>query len=943
MKQSAWGFLSLVAVAFSVAAQAPLLPDASIVQSASQQIRLAIDRGDNAAMVEASLALNEQVVRMQDLDSRILVALQLQSEVSAVIGRTESDAGALQHMLELDAQAVAIDRSRNTSAWTLSEAIARFMTLSGDAAGAGDYLRQVIAREEPLVGPEHPRVRSARMQLVQATSALGEHREALELLEQTLASTVATYGEGTAESAEVLLTMAQIHLAAQEYREAATRADQAAAIVRENLTRLSQYSQPLGLVYVATARLDDAREMFQLMESLLVDAMPNVVDLRLTLYRNLAVVNARLGDGAAARRYLAAINDLAETVMQESPATRLGVLQLESELYNHAGLFDLAQESIARGEAFAASEGLAARPEVRLQLANSYLFAHDFGRARDYAAAVVEDVDPESPTYAAAGGILVIASALSEPAESRLELARELLAIAERKQPGFKHLQEQYQVAMSLAAAGNWEESERLQKNIIDTETADAGYYLTNNLQWETYAEALREIGRESEAGRIDALLERQRSPLREAFTDLTPREILVEQRSGFGFEVSLEDAGWSRNRGTTLGVPMAAFAASYGTRGRPNSSSIAIIPVLLPEGVPSATVIDAYLPTIYTNRSELEEWTNGVQSGYQARSIDSHFATGLPVVHASRVIVEPGAVYIYLTSAPASDAEAVAAAEGVFDRIVINPGATVDDLSPPERLLHADVLNYTGNMLFTIGRYEDARRFFGQSLEYGNKSVHSLNFTYSNYVLGDLEALIPAVDSHFEKFGEDPNFLLWRADLYGGDGQFEEAIADYERAFDGGAVDDGHAGVYMDLLIELDRVDAAAAFLDEYALSNESIEVQQLQAALGFAIGDDVRLERALAVLTDPGRSNSEAAAMAMSIVAERAEPAEVESLLQELIGKELESPELFMVVANFQARRGLVDAARSTLAQALELYPDDPDLKFMAENLPERRVPDI
>ena len=895
MRSLPFVLIGLLLVLGSVEAKAqPQNPPANpALQAAADQAREALTQGETDALIAASLALHAEVIKLSDLDSRLPPLLNLMARMSAGLRMQLSESELVDFFDELNAVPIDINLPRNVAAWASVNTLAQARISTGDLRGARNLLRDVIAREEPLVGPDFPAIRAARMQLVATISDLGDLGDALDILNGALATTIAIYGQGTPESAEILLNMAQVHGLLGAYRESIGRADGAAYIIRQNLNRLGSLTMLLAELYTNTAQLEKAQEFYRLIEAGLDSADPNVAELRMQLARGQALVNARLGDGESARRDLANAARLAELLREDFPATVFDTMLVEARVYSLAGMFDEAADSITRAETLAEDAAFGEDPRILARLATEALFAMDMRRARELAEQALAGLEDDAgAVYESAVQTQIVAAALSDPPESMLPLARELLARSERENSSSRHLGERFAVALGLAAEGQWEESAAIQKEIVDYEQAEAGPHLTSPIQWSSYAAALERLGRDDERAAVLALLESRRAPLLAALGAQAPRPALVEHRSGFGFELSLGDSHWTPVAGESIGTSVAAFAASYITDDGENHGSIFVVPVLLAAGIGPRTAITGLLDELHADWSSVEPWSDGGLEGYSAMSVDPQAADGTARVYRSRVIVGPDAVYAIITSASESHPEVVAAAAGAIEGVSIVSGATPAGLSPAERELH-------GRVLLKLVDVHDQ--------------------------LGEHATAISVLDEYVAAFGESADVLIRRAASHAQVGNDEFALRDYGAAFALGLTDDPNAVEYVDLLMRLDRGTEAAAFLDDYAVRSGSLDVHAMQARIAYAIDDPFRLNDALVVLTDPTRSNPDAALAAARIIFDRDGFVGLERLTNVLIEDGLDAPELYLLLAGAEREQGQPEAARRTVEQGLARYPQN------------------
>jgi tetratricopeptide (TPR) repeat protein len=183
-------------------------------------------------------------------------------------------------------------------------------------------------------------------------------------------------------------------------------------------------------------------------------------------------------------------------------------------------------------------------------------------------------------------------------------------------------------------------------------------------------------------------------------------------------------------------------------------------------------------------------------------------------------------------------------------------------------------------------------------------------------------------VDAYTVNLETDPTVLLWRAFSYNELGNTDASIADFDRAFKAGARDEASVETYVDVLLEDERADDAALFVEQYTAAGSSPRVLALQALVYVRSGDAGKLAKTLVDLEDPQHSNAEAALVAAMIRSQTEGLAALTSLTSRLAAVGLASPDLYLLRAGIEVKQKMLTEAQASIDEGLKLSPNHPDL---------------
>ncbi len=910
-------------------------PDHERWQASMTAAQAALASRNVAVLKPAIEGVFEQAIRMRDQDPRtpqsgamIVEALQMlerNSRVEFVV------------LLErLDAMTRVPGGLSSTVSATPAMTLASLLTQDRKLEEARALMRGVAERAAADLGAAHGTVRIARQQEAGAAVAMGDFDGALVSLGEALESVRRTFGPSSSEYADVLITMARVHERRNDVRSALALGDEAFALVTGPARQSTQVLVILQLatLYEACGELMKARELYQRADVSVANARDDEGP-HIKILGRLAYLNARLGDGAAARAFMARASEIGRSVAQRFPAFYVEALVNEATIYNLAGEHDEAVASIERAASLAASFSPEEVRALDQRRAVAYLGAQRWERALEIGNQLLQKARPETADYAVAAALVALASALPEQPAARTELAQKAADIRRALQPQHEPFYELFAVAMSYAAEGRLQESAELQKRIIDSETALRGPYEVGWQQLRAYAATLAKLGRSTEAAEVLALVAAESAPLAAAFGPgaAIPVGIFVSEQNPFGFSVQLGDAKWRRWSGESTGWLMAAFAAQFHSGPNLREATLAVMPVLLPEGLDRDVALAGLLAYLQHDRAVLQPWSRMNQSGYEYRFSETNLP-GRPFDYTGRVLLTERGFYLAITAVFANSATAAAAAAQALDQVVVTQRPDPRDLGPVERKLHGAIMNNIGVGIADQERFGEALLALEAAREFNLNDMLLQNVIFVNMNAGNFDVVIDEVNRYPGGPAAYPKLYLARAASQQALGNIAAAIADFRAGFATGLRDDDLAGEYVGLLMEHGQAEAGAAFLNEYAAEQSSPEILALQALVSVRIGDEASLQRVLADLEDPQQSSAEAALVAAVIHRQAGGVGALGSFVERLPA-ELVSAELYALLAATQMQEELFGEARRNVARGLELAPANPELKALEESL--------
>jgi hypothetical protein len=915
-------------------------PDHDKWQAGISAAQAAIARKDVKGVEDAIVVVFEQSIRMSDRDARLMETAPLIDQGMQVIEVADSHAHALALLKKLNAMTAVAGGLANPTSWTPAIALASALGQQRDFAGARAIMADMAKRAAADFGATHVAVRIARQQEAGLAAAMADYDAAVALLNEVAESVRRAFGASSAEYAEALVNTAALYVQREDFERASKLATEAYSLLQARPPSSIGPLLTLGSVFEQLGDLAEARDVYQRGDNS-HDRVPMRAAASAPVLVRLAIVNARLGDGVAARSLMTRATEISRSVLTTSPGPYLEALFGEAAVYSMAGLDDQSVDSLGRIEALLPRLSSEQGTYVRRRLAGSYESARKYDRALALADELLRAASPGSADYASAAAIAARAAAQTDPPAPRTQLAQSALDLRKKLDPGREPNYELYTLALSYGAEGRWRESLDIQQRIIDRE-AKLGPYETNWTQWRMYATALEHVGRTREAAEVVARVAAETAPLIAALREDATRaqSLFIAERNAFGFKVDLTDAKWRRWSGQSVGWPMASFAAQYQSEPATTDCTIAVVPVLLPDGIDAETAIAGLLTNINHDRGLLKPWSKGPLKGYEYRFSATNIP-GRPYVFTGRLLVEPRRMYLVLATAETSTPQAQAIAEAALDQVTLAEAPNPQSLRGPDRQLHSDILNYVATGLAGPGGHIDtALTIYETARQFGTSEALLQNIILANLRVGRFEVVRSEIDRYPGGPAAFPELLLTRALAEQRLGDAEAAIADYRAGFDAGVRDDEMAREYVTLLLDRTLDKDAVAFLDRYATKKSTPSVIAMQALVSFRVADEKRLTAALDAIEDPKRSSPEAVLVGAFVHKQRGGVDELHQFVDGLT-VELVSAELYLILAAAQIEAKRLTEAGKTVALGRALAPANPNLKRLEEVLKAQQGP--
>jgi hypothetical protein len=198
--------------------------------------------------------------------------------------------------------------------------LAGFLMQDRKFAEARELMRGLAERATADLGPAHGTVRLARQHEASAAVALGDFDGALAVLGEELDSARRTFGPTSSEYVDTLITTARVRARRDGATAGVALADEALALVNgpgRQSTPVLVLLQ-LAALYEDCGELPKARLLYQRVDLSVRDGRGDLAG-HIPVLNRLAYINARLGDGAAARTFMARASDIGRSVAQRSP------------------------------------------------------------------------------------------------------------------------------------------------------------------------------------------------------------------------------------------------------------------------------------------------------------------------------------------------------------------------------------------------------------------------------------------------------------------------------------------------------------------------------------------------------------------------------------------------------------------------------------------------
>lgn len=929
---AAWLLAALLVGCFR---QAPGPPDDARWQASLSAAQKALATSNAAALQRATLHLFDQARRMADADSRVPESSSVLEQAVQELERLSPKRNVIKFLYQLNDMTKVPQGLGPPLSRLPAQMLYDLLTKSGRLGQARQLMANFEARAEADFGDTHPAARLGMRREADAAATMHDYDAALKLLDRLAKITGKVYGKKSPEYAEVLIATAQVDLDREDDLDSATAADRALAMIKHNPRASVSSFIEIAKIYEGTRQLVKARDAYQRVD-LSVDSRhtPGYATTYGPVLCRLAYLNARLGDGASARKYLRRAAAFAQTVAAESPETVLGALMTEATVYNMADEHDRAAQVIERYQQVAAASGLSRDPEGRRGVVSVYLAAGRYPQAMREAEVMLKDAQSDTPSYAEAATLVALVGAEEDPPEPRTDLAKAAVALWRKYEPQYEPYDALYALALSYAAQGQWGESAKLQGRIIREQNAARGDYATDWDHWRHYAQALAHIGQQKKANDIAARLTAQVEPLHRMFSDPRDAAINLYEHNALGFTVSLTDDKWQRWAGEATGWPMAAFTAQYAEANGRSDGTLVVVALLLPPGLASDTAVMALSDMLGANYKSLKPWKEGALTGYQF-TFERSGTPGRSFSYNGHFIVKDYAVYAVLAATDSDKPDALAAGNLALSQVSLDGAVRAADVRGADRKLEGLLLNAVGNTLSARRRLDEALNIYKVAREFDANGTVAQNIIFANLQLGNYKDVRNEIDHYSGNLAASPELYIWRALSEEALGDKEAAVSDYASGFDHGFRDDGSAAQYVRVLLSLKRGQDAKTFLDKYAAAKLTPDVIGLQALLSFKLGDKIRLEQAMKRLQNPATSSPDAALIGGIIELQRHGVAGLTKLVAKLEQVGLTSGPLYTLLANAQIQANLPDAARTSVDRGLKVAPNSSQLKTLKKQL--------
>lgn len=925
----------LGALLVGCARQAPGPPNDARWQASLSAAQKALATSNAAALQRATLHLFDQARRMADTDSRVPESSSVLEQAVQELERLRPKRNVIKFLYRLNDMTKVPQGLGPPLSRLPAQMLYDLLMKSGRLQQARQLMANFEARAEADFGDTNPAARLGMRREADAAATMHDYDAALKLLARLAKTTGKVYGDKSPEYAEVLIAKAQVDLDREDDVDSTAAADQALSMIKHNPRASVSSFIEIAKIYEGTRQLAKARDAYQRVD-LSVDSRhtPGYATTYGPVLCRLAYLNARLGDGASARKYLRRAAAFGETVAAESPETLLGVLMTEATVYNMAGEHDRAAQVIERYQRVAAASGLSRDPGARRGIVSVYLAAGRYAQAMREAEVMLMDAKPDTPAYAQAATLVALVAAEEDPPEPRTDLAKAAVALWRKHEPQDEPYDALYALALSYAAEGKWAESAKLEGRIIREQNAARGDYATDWDQWRHYAQALAHTGQQQKANEIRARLTAEVQPLHRMFSDPRDAAISLYEHNAFGFSVSLTDDKWQRWAGEATGWPIAAFTAEYAEANGRSDGTLVVVALLLPPGLTSDTAVMALSDLIGANYTSLKPWKEGALTGYKF-TYEGSGAPGRSFRYNGHFIVKDYAVYAVLAAMDSDNPDALAAGNLALRQVNLGRAVSTTDLRGSDRKLEGLVLNGVGNALSARRRLDQALRIYKVAREFDASGVVARNIIFANLQLRHYEDVRNEVDHYPDNLAASPELYIWRALSEEALGDKKAAVSDYASGFDHGFRDDGSATEYVRLLLSLKRGQDAKTFLDKYAAAKLTPNVIGLEALLSFKLGDKIHLEQAMKRLRNPATSSPGAALIGAMIELQQHGVAGLTKLVGKLEQVGLTSGALYTMLANAQIQADLTDAARTSVERGLKVAPNNPQLKTLKKEL--------
>lgn len=306
-------------------------------------------------------------------------------------------------------------------------------------------------------------------------------------------------------------------------------------------------------------------------------------------------------------------------------------------------------------------------------------------------------------------------------------------------------------------------------------------------------------------------------------------------ESSSYGYRVTLDPQLWQSQAAMKRELPGTSFAAVHAGK-----ANMVILPVWLHgEQVPVEDLTSGMLSRLEfdVNSSEIKSITKLGKAPLKGVSIEAaRNIDGVDFEYRMRIVEQKGFAYL-LAAWKLSSAQDVPVSrlDSALDAVTFEkPSARLTSLSSEEQLGHALFFNNLGLHAYHSGKYKECLEFFRRAFEFQHTDPTMLSNVVEAYrQLGRNTEAIEYLEQHGQEFESNPDIGLVRAEVHMELGNHEEAISAYQSIFSEGYRNDERFIAFINLLIELERLDEATGLLDRYLANGESLDLNVMRAVI--------------------------------------------------------------------------------------------------------------
>ena len=730
---------------------------------------------------------------------------------------------------------------------------------------------------------------------------------------RVLVEAEAAHGRESPEAARARVALADLEFRLDIVRARALYLQSLAALRREAedapilavvLQRLGRIDYLLGDLPSAITR---AREALQAAERVFGAQHVRTAIALLSL----AEIAHASGRNEQARTIADAVTELLAAIEEDDPGAALVITSPLGSLEGKLGRFERAEPLLVRGHAAAEARwGPDALPTAARLNDLAYVYARS-GRLGEAAPLAERSV---VALYAAAGDSSIPYAlgldtlGVVRTAQGRADEARELL-----------------ESALAIAAPAFGRDS----PVVLDV--------------LEHYRDALADGGDAitlaSVTARIDAA-KRRRDERLNAFAAAPkeptgPRAAPVFRSASFGYSVDLGDTEWSAWDRVAAFMPFADFGALYGDAG-----GFAVLPLSYFGTSPEPDIaIPALLALIQSDVPKdaqpihvdgfegvdfvTDRLRDGAQYLYRARALSGR-QRGFTIV-------------AWIARGRVADETAVLDA---VERVRFDPQAppapVLSQLSESERTRHASFFNETGLRYAQLRRYGTAIDFLERATATSpDDPILFENMIRIEIAAGRYASALESLQTGVERFADFPRLRAYRAYAASLSGDYEAALADYERSFELGVDDEDLFENWIESLWQTGREKEAFERLDTRIAATHSRRLRVVRAILLYQSG---RAEQAVSDLRElenetPGDSVIVSELVNALAAADRhREAIETSTAAIERFGPTID---LYVAKANSEYMLEQYEDAAQTLDDAIDLDPNNETLQQFAAHV--------